>query len=187
MTHSHFVKSARKNYPNEGIKKGEPYYWWAFRYGGKHRSKIRPERSQLTQSEFLSRIWSLEDNALQSIDCAEDCEGVLSELEDIYTEEENKKDELNEGFKAGHIGELLEERYELSYEMWTDLDNLKSDLEGVEGDIETKNNELQNLNSETEDDGELETIDNLSAELTDLEVDRNNALEEIKSLSYQGN
>ena len=43
MPRVHHVKSARKD--NPVAKKGESYYWWKFRYGGKRYSKTpRPGR-----------------------------------------------------------------------------------------------------------------------------------------------
>jgi hypothetical protein len=52
MARAHFVKKARKAIPGTDIKKGDSYYWWKFRFGGKRTSKTAPKASQLTQSEF---------------------------------------------------------------------------------------------------------------------------------------
>lgn len=72
MTKAHFVKKAAKD--NPAVKKGEPYWWWKFMVGGrggpKHYSATRPRPSQLTQSEFLSAIYSQQ----------EDLEDALKEL-----------------------------------------------------------------------------------------------------------
>ena len=61
MPRIHHVKSARKNYPSAGIKKGDSYYWWKFRYSSRQLSKTPPRASQLTQSEFLSQVYDLQD------------------------------------------------------------------------------------------------------------------------------
>lgn len=53
------VKKARKD--NPVAKKGESYYWWKFRYGGKHFSLTYPKSSQLTQSPYLSVIYDCQD------------------------------------------------------------------------------------------------------------------------------
>ena len=42
MPRVNYVKKARKAIPGADIKVGDAYYWWKFRYGGKHVSKIRP-------------------------------------------------------------------------------------------------------------------------------------------------
>jgi len=66
MAQAHFVKRARKDYPEDDIKKGDSYWWWAFmvcgRGGPKHRSKKEPRPSQLTQSDFLSTVMSVEED-----------------------------------------------------------------------------------------------------------------------------
>ncbi len=46
MARAHFVKAAAKDHPEHGIKKGESYWWWAFRsaYGSrKVYSKTQPK------------------------------------------------------------------------------------------------------------------------------------------------
>lgn len=45
-------QKAAKDYPEHGIAKGDTYYRWAFRYGGKRKSKTYPRPSQLTQSKL---------------------------------------------------------------------------------------------------------------------------------------
>jgi len=32
MPRVHFVKKARRDYPDDDIKKDESYYWWKFRF-----------------------------------------------------------------------------------------------------------------------------------------------------------
>jgi hypothetical protein len=59
MAKVHHVKKALKD--NSAVKKGEPYWWWAFRFGGKHRSATPPRPSQLTQSEFWIAVFSVQE------------------------------------------------------------------------------------------------------------------------------
>jgi len=59
MPKVHHVKKARKN--NPVCKAGESYYWWKFRYGGKHYNLTPPKASQLTQSPYLSVIYSCQE------------------------------------------------------------------------------------------------------------------------------
>lgn len=59
MPRVHHVKKARKD--NPVAKKGESYYWWKFRYGGKRYSLTPPRRSQLTSSGHLAAIYEAED------------------------------------------------------------------------------------------------------------------------------
>jgi len=59
MARAHHVKKARKD--NPVAKAGESYYWWKFRFGDRHYSKTEPKASQLTQSPYLSVIYSCQE------------------------------------------------------------------------------------------------------------------------------
>lgn len=117
MARAHFVKKAAKDHPEGGIKKGEPYYWWAFMVGGrggpKHYSKSAPRRSQLTQSGFLGALYDIEDeiSALAAddglADVVPDIAGRLNELAD---EQEEKKNNMPDALQDGPSGEQLQER-----------------------------------------------------------------------------
>ena len=61
MARATFVKAAAKDYPEHGIKKGEPYYWWKFRHDRDRISKTPPRPSQLTQSEYLGRVYGIQE------------------------------------------------------------------------------------------------------------------------------
>ena len=53
-------RKAAKDYPNSNIKKGEKYYTWKFRFGGRRRQKERPLPEQLTQSGYLQEWYPLQ-------------------------------------------------------------------------------------------------------------------------------
>ena len=101
MARAHFVAKARTDHPEGGIKKGESYYWWAFMVGGrggpKHYSKTPPRRSQLTQSEFYSALYEIEDslNALPADDGLGDAvASIVSDLENLAEETRTKKENI---------------------------------------------------------------------------------------------
>lgn len=77
-----FVKKARKAIKSAGIKKGEPYYWWKFRFGGKHVSKTPPRRSQLTQSSKKAALFDAEDSLADAIANVQSGKWGLSDLRD---------------------------------------------------------------------------------------------------------
>jgi hypothetical protein len=119
MARAHFVRSARKDHPEAGVKKGESYYWWAFMVGGrggpKHYSKTPPKRSQLTQSEFLSALYDIEDDISASALVADDGLGdavsdIASRLNELADETESKKENLPDGLQNGQPGDQLQER-----------------------------------------------------------------------------
>ena len=159
MPRVHFVKKARKDYPEAGIKKGESYYWWKFRYGGLHRSKTKPKPSQLTQSDFLSQVYEIEER-IQEIDIDDDFQAeiddIVSELEMLRDETEDKLNNMPEQLQdTSEAGILLQDRIDA-------LDDWISDLESVDISID----------------------EDLSEEELQDRVDE--ILEEIQSYGYMG-
>ncbi len=150
MARAHFVKKAQKN--NPAVKKGESYYWWAFMQGGrggpKHYSKTAPRQSQLTQSDFLSQIYSLQEEIedLRAENYLEDRESLKGEVEDIISqvrelgeEQDEKKNNMPDSLQESETGELLANRAE-------ECENFAQELEQVDlddGDIEEAIDELQ--------------------------------------------
>jgi gas vesicle protein len=107
------VKKARKD--NPVCKAGESYYWWKFRYGGKHYSLTRPRPSQLTQSAYYSGIRGLmeqiEDTEVNDNDDFTSLrDEVSSELETIRDECQENLDNMPEQLQDAPTGELLQER-----------------------------------------------------------------------------
>jgi flagellar biosynthesis chaperone FliJ len=133
-----FVKSARKD--NPVAKKGESYYWWKPMVGGrggaKRYSKERPSRSQLTQSEFLSALYGIEDGDMASAQTPEEFKSIAEALRDLGQEQQDKYDNMPEGLQQGDTGQMLEERAQ-NCESWADeieqrADELETALEGFD-------------------------------------------------------
>jgi hypothetical protein len=118
MTRSHFVKKARRDYPEAGetlnIKKGDSYYWWKFRRGGKHFSRTAPKPSQLTQSDFYQKVYSLQEEHQSPPDsiCEVETErdAMVEGLNNIKDEEEGKLDNMPEGLRDGNSGQIIQDR-----------------------------------------------------------------------------
>jgi len=129
MPRLNHVKSARKD--NPVVKKGESYYWWKFRFGGKHYSKERPARSRLTQSSFNAWLWDLEDlfipKLLKSVDSLEsDIQDLVTSIEDQHAELEDSFGNIPEQLQdSSPAGEILRERMD-ALEAWI------NELEGLE-------------------------------------------------------
>lgn len=151
MPRVNFVKRARKDHPG-GIKKGESYYWWSFRYGGDRYSKTYPRRSQLTQSragEVYADLESLEDTFkagerdLETL--AELIRTAASTAEEVGSEMRNNADEYFGG--GGRVGELAD-----GYDEWTNVLNEIADrLESLERD---------DINDDVEWDDQIDEIVN---------------------------
>ena len=147
MARVHCVR-ARKDYPAHDIKKGEIYYWWKFRFGGKRFSKIRPRSSQLTQSEYLSAAYSLQERVENLVIDSDDLEGLADELRSVAdelrtlgSEQEDKIGNMPESLQDGEIAERLRGRAEA-------CENVASELEAAADDI-----------LEVKEDPDLETDD----------------------------
>lgn len=116
------------------INKGESYYTWSFMYGGTFFSKTAPRPSQLTQSEFSSQYYamqeSIEDFTPEDAESFKEfVENLISEMETLRDECQDKLDNMPESLQCAPSGELLQERID-------EMDNLISELEGIECEYE---------------------------------------------------
>ena len=107
------VKRARKD--NPVCKKGESYFWWKFRYGGKRYSLTRPRPSQLTRSAYYGTVRSLieqiEDSDVTSNDDFLSLQDeIASELANLLDETQGSLDNMPESLTYSPTGELLQER-----------------------------------------------------------------------------
>lgn len=127
MSRPHFVKSAAKDYPHAGIKKGDPYWWWKPYRMAKQMSKTMPKRSQTAGSDYARNVLS----AVEALEAWEgewgedDRNDLVSQLEGYRDEEQEKFDNLPEGFQQGDTGMLIEERVAA-------LDAWIMELEGID-------------------------------------------------------
>ncbi|HUW14874.1 MAG TPA: hypothetical protein VM537_34460 [Anaerolineae bacterium] len=123
------VEKARKDYPEAGISKGDTYYHWSFRYGGKHRSKDRPRPSQLTQSKLSGAYAaqeSIEDLSGETdIDTIRSVvESAISEIQEVAEEYRDSADTIRETFSESPTADECEEKAEA-------LESYAEELEGV--------------------------------------------------------
>jgi hypothetical protein len=167
------VKKARKDYPGTGIEKGDTYYWWKFRYGGKVRSKKFPRASQLTQSDKLSRLYGAQEEVedalgsgdLETIKCA--CEYAASEIRHVAEEYQESADNIRDSFTDSPTADECEEKSEAAGSVADELESLDFEIgdEPDEDDKETWDGADSYEEAETEwhrraEDavGEVETI-----------------------------
>jgi predicted enzyme involved in methoxymalonyl-ACP biosynthesis len=137
MARLHYVKAA-KDYPSHKIKKGEMYYWWAFRFGGKRISKTQPRRSQLTQSEFFGNMYDAEDELSDAISAfrndhdfeefASACESIAENVRGYGEECDEKRSNMPDSLQDSETGQLLETRND-------ECNTIADDLESAAGEI----------------------------------------------------
>ena len=166
-TKLNFVAKARKDYPAHGIKKGESYFWWKFRFGGKHFSKVRPPASQLINSPFLRSIAEAgesldaasvtftEDHDFEQL--ATSLEEIAQTLRDLGEEAGSSFDNMPEGLQQGETGQLLEARRDRCDEIATELDDAAT--------------EIRDFGNEDEDTPEEERIESAESKVGELSID----------------
>lgn len=181
MARAHFVKKALKD--NPVAKKGESYYWWKFRFGGKHYSKTPPKASQLTSSEFLSSMYELEERISElSADSLEDLQSevqsIIDDLRQLGEEQEEKLSNMPDGLQEGEVGQMLQERAD-------ECENMASELEGLDFD-EPEADEPEREEGESDEDFK-ERQDEAAEEHEQAIADHlEEVLNEARGVSYQG-
>lgn len=137
-------KTAAKDYPANGIKKGDRYWYAQIKTGPRSSRTLRQlqpfKRSQLTSSDFLSQLYDIEDD-LDNVVQDENLPGTLREiaenLRNLGQEQQDKYDNMPEGLQQGPTGEMLEERAN-NCESWADeieqaADELEHKIEEING------------------------------------------------------
>lgn len=148
MARAKFVKKARRAVPEAGIEVGDSYYWWKFRFGGKHFSKTPPKPSQLTQSTYYSTIYELQEREFDREDPGSFIEDIKSELESLKDEIEGNLQNMPDGLQQGDTGQLLQERIDTLDQAITDLENIDVDLDDDELSEEEKEDKINEIEGE---------------------------------------
>lgn len=118
-------KKAGKDYPQQGIVKGEMYWYADVKTGPRSkiiiRSKTMIPRSRLTGSEFLSTAYDLSDR-IDAATTVEELEDIKQGFEDLRDETQEKLDNMPEGLQQGDTGQLLQERIDQIESLLTELE-----------------------------------------------------------------
>lgn len=139
MARANFVKSARKD--NPVAKKGESYYWWKFRYGGKHYSKTSPRRSQLINSPFLSGMEQAQEafvyfevkDQRDADDLISLQEEVADNVRELAEEAQGSLDNMPDSLQEGPTGEMLQSRVDEGEYYADEIEGVDIDIEDYEG------------------------------------------------------
>lgn len=197
---------ARKDYPDQGISKGDRYYKWCLRPGGRgrgtiYRSLTPPKPWQLTSSPFLQEQYQIEDEIqnLTEEDLTEDrIQEIAERVRALGEQAQESLDNMPEGLQeSSEAGQMLQERID-NCESWADElealelpmieelqdpDDLEEPEEPIEEDYDSKDSyradyEAYELNLEQYED------DVRRFEEQQEEIER--ALEELQSCMYPG-
>jgi len=168
MARAHFVKTAAKD--NAVVKKGESYWWWAFRFGGKHFSKEQPKPSQLTQSAYMSGVLALQEmidefplNEVADLEMLRD--DVDSQLDEIKSTVEDSLSNMPEGLQQGETGSMMQERIDA-------CDSAQSDAQSLDTEF------TSDLTDNAQEGDDPPTEDELAEELQTWLDDKRNELSE---------
>lgn len=152
---------AAKDYPKEGIKKGDTYYYTSIKLqrGGLVLRSLKPfKNSQLTMSPFKSGFYAAQEAWEESDKQADDIRAAAEAIRDLGSEAQSSFDNMPEGLQQGDTGQTLENRAMACESCADELDSLADELEGLEdpadgyvepveplGDLETdeENDEAQ--------------------------------------------
>lgn len=140
-------------------KKGDTYYWWQFRNGGKNFSTTFPRQSQLTQSEFYGTVYGIMEGLqdLSASDFMDDPssleahkEEIESEISQLLEELEEKQSNLEEyeGLANSPVYELITERVEGIQSWLSDFENIDCDID-YESIQEEVNDNFEDEDEET--------------------------------------
>lgn len=133
-------RKARKDYPREGIKKGEEYYTWSLRPTGRgagtvYRSKTAPTPQQLESNPFRRSVMEFEDRLSSEGLDKDELDSVIADIRSAADEEQGKFDNMPEGLQQGETGQKVEGRAN-SLNEWAD------ELEGVDEPEEVSEDDI---------------------------------------------
>lgn len=141
-----YYQKARKEYQcgkcGNKIHPGEYYYKLEALY---QRTRYRcenckPERSELTESEYYSWLWDLQDHLEERYDLrSEECKDELySELENMRDELQDKWDNIPESLQYSPNAEMIQERIDSLDDAMNELDNLEYPEKDEESEDESE-------------------------------------------------
>ncbi len=131
--------TAQKDYPQFGILRGEEHYFWQLFTNGRgypQRSKTAPRPSQLESSEYLIQYYSLREEAEDLSGGAEpeDIESLISSVEQLQSETQDKLSNMPDGLRNGDTGVLLQERVDELEEWLAALRDIEQQVDESEPD-----------------------------------------------------
>lgn len=179
-----YTQRAGKDYPQQGIAKGDTYYAWAFyRQRTPNRSKTYPTRTQLTQNDFLQTVYSAFDVDLPQIQDADALREIASAIREAGEEAQSAFDELPEGFQQGDNGQTMERRAEAASDC---ADQIESAADGLEEELARIDAWADYIRRETEEELGEDADEPDGDRPEDLDAAREEALENARSACEEG-
>lgn len=181
---------ARKDYPAQGIKKGDMYYSWALYHQPTQKSLTRPRPSQLTSSDKMSRAYAIAESvedmqatATVPSDLVESLNNAASDARDLADEYQESLDNMPEGLQQGSTGEEIQAKVDALNEYADECENAAGEIESLSvGDYLDDDTLEQQATDQLHDEGKetpteeeieakVEELRNSITEFDDLHVD----------------
>jgi peptidoglycan hydrolase CwlO-like protein len=130
---------------NKQICKGEGYRWWAFRYGGGGKrvrcldASCRPRQSELTQSDKLSRVYSVSEAMEDAIEAFREDKAV-EDLKSALTDGAEQLREVAQEYRDS--AESIESGMNNRMPVCDELEEKADVLEGVADEMESAESNL---------------------------------------------
>lgn len=129
-------RKARKDYPNQGIAKGDMYYTAKIKTGPASgytiRSKTPLKPSQLSRSPFKSGWMAMNEAWDESSKDGEAIRAAAEAIRELGEEAGNSFDNMPEGLQQGETGQMLETRRDESESKADELDQLADEYDELE-------------------------------------------------------
>ena len=127
-------RKARKDYPAEGIAKGDVYYSWKFRNTPVCRSLNAPLPEQLTQSACQQEWIPLNREVTEFDGSADDLKELAERFRTLGSDQEERRDNMPDSLQESPSAELLSERASECEEVADELDEFATRLEEEDGE-----------------------------------------------------
>jgi hypothetical protein len=125
-----YAKKARKDYPAQGISRGDVYYEWAFYRQKPQKSLTPPTRAQLTQSEWRAGVYEVYDAERDwgSI-TPDEVREAAEQLQEAADAADEARENMPENLQDSEQGQMLEQAC-------ADIEQASADLEALADEME---------------------------------------------------
>ena len=135
-----YHRKARKDYPSNGIHRGDMYYTVSLKTGPRSSQTLRslkPFRpSQLTSSAFKKGWFAAQETLVDEPNFNADTIGkIMEDIESIKEDVEGSFENMPENLQDGATGEMLQERINRCDDCHNELDSLKDSMEEFEDEL----------------------------------------------------
>lgn len=177
-------RTARKDYPDAGIRKGDTYYFAQIKTGQRSSKTIRSlkpiPQSQLTTSPFKSSWYGVQEAWEESGKDGEAMREAATAIRELGEEAQSGFDNMPEGLQQGETGQMLENRANESERIATELEELADRFDELEEPDEVEQ-------PEEGDDGMVDTVaqglwEEYEAALEEYESDKEGIIDEADGL-----